>query len=134
MYLEKTDRATMSASLEARVPFLDRAVAKAAEQLNPMDQTKAALRRLLAEEAPEVHVPQAKRGLSVDMESTVLKFLSEAYQYELKDPASLLHRWVGAGGCRLVAERCQKSPYLLYRVAMLGLWEDEFGGGSYTCL
>lgn len=133
VYLEKTDRATMSASLEARVPFLDPVVAAAAEHVDRRAQRKTALRQLLTEEAPGVHVPQAKRGLSVDMESTVVRFMPESYRYELYDTRSLLQRWVGASGSRLVAERAERSPYLLFRLAMLGLWEAEFDGGAFTC-
>jgi asparagine synthase (glutamine-hydrolysing) len=133
VYLEKTDRATMSASLEARVPFLDPGVAAAAAALDLRDETKAPLRSLLAEVAPGVRTPAAKRGLSVDMESTVLHHLLDPYEYELRDEGSLLSRWAGPAGARQVAQRAARSPYLAFRVAMLGVWEQEFDGGTFTC-
>jgi asparagine synthase (glutamine-hydrolysing) len=133
VYLEKTDRATMSASLEARVPFLDPLVTAAATRTDRRDQDKSALRALLAEEAPGVRVPTDKRGLSVDMESTVLRFMSAQYQHELQDTDSLLHRWVGLRGARQVALRARRSPYLAFRVAMLGLWEEQFDGKTFAC-
>jgi hypothetical protein len=133
MYLEKTDRATMSASLEARVPFLDAAMTRAAEHVQTMDHHKTALRDLLSEAAPEVRTPAAKRGLSVDMESTVLRFMSQPFRYELDDSSSLLQRWAGSDGAQIVAERARRSPYLAFRLAMLGLWEQEFDGGTFLC-
>jgi asparagine synthase (glutamine-hydrolysing) len=132
VYLEKTDRATMSASLEARVPFLDDVMTTAAAGTEARDHHKAALRKVLAAEAPGVRTPTVKRGLSVDMESTVLRYLAEPYRHELEDRTSLLQRWAGAAGAQLVSERARRSPYLAFRIAMLGLWEQEFGGGSFA--
>jgi hypothetical protein len=114
------------------VPFLDDVMTTAAAGLEARDHRKAALRKLLAAEAPGVRTPTVKRGLSVDMESTVLRYLAEPYRHELEDRTSLLHRWAGAAGARLVSERSHRSPYLAFRIAMLGLWEQEFDGGSFA--
>jgi asparagine synthase (glutamine-hydrolysing) len=133
MYLEKTDRATMSASLEARVPYIDTVVSDAAGAGVRRHQDKAELRAVLAQVAPNARTPAAKRGLAVDMRSTVVRFMADQYRYELFDSGSLLQRWAGARGAGAVAERARRSPYLAFRVAMLGLWEQEFDGGTFAC-
>jgi asparagine synthase (glutamine-hydrolysing) len=133
VYLEKTDRATMSAGLEARVPFLDPVVITAAAPPDRSDHRKTPLRELLSRVAPTVVVPMNKRGLAVDAESTVLRFLHEPFRFELEDRRSVLHRWAGASGALEVRARARRSPTLAFRVAMLGVWEQEFGGERFTC-
>lgn len=68
--LPKTDYATMSASLEARAPFLDHELAQVAGTLPihlkaTSSQTKIALRRLAEKHLPEVLVKRRKRGFGV---------------------------------------------------------------------
>jgi len=66
----KTDRATMAASLEARLPFLDHQLARLAWSL-PLsykiapDQNKAVLRAMLSRHLPADLVHRPKHGLEV---------------------------------------------------------------------
>lgn len=133
VYLEKTDRASMAASLEARVPYLDRSVAASAETGRSPDETKQPLRRLLVDLLPDVVTPGRKKGLLVDAAGLVAGPLALAYQYEIASARSLLGRWLGRDGQQVVAARAARSPQLGYRVAMLGLWEDECDGGRFAC-
>lgn len=133
VYLEKTDRATMAAGLEARVPYLDVVLSRAAAGHEPRDQLKSPLRRVLFDLLPLVELPDRKKGLAVDIVPMVDRYLAEHVRYELTDPGSLLHRWAGAAGAAHVAARCARSPYLLFRIAMLGLWESEFDGSGFAC-
>lgn len=133
VYLEKTDRATMAASLEARVPFLDPVVAAAAAQHLYPDTTKAPLRAALFSVLPGVKLPDRKKGLAVDTETMVRKDLRIPLQHELADPGSILQRWAGQEGCAHIARRCERSSSLAFRIAMLGLWEDEFSGAGFAC-
>jgi len=133
VYLEKTDRASMASSLEVRVPYLDRAVAASAQTRRPPDQNKQPLRELLARLLPEVITPNRKKGLAVDTAGLVEGPLAPGYRYETASPRSVLGRWLGREGQQIVAARAARSPALRYRVAMLGLWEDECDGGRLTC-
>lgn len=133
VYLEKTDRATMASGLEARVPYLDPVLARAVAKLHLDDQLKAPLRRVLFDLLPHACLPDRKKGLAVDIVPMVQTYLAEHVDHELYDPGSLLQRWCGASGATRFAERCARSPYLLFRIAMLGLWESEFDGSRFTC-
>jgi asparagine synthase (glutamine-hydrolysing) len=70
--LPKTDYATMSASLEARAPFLDHQLAEVAGQLPihlkaTASQTKVALRQLSEKYLPDSLVKRPKRGFGVPL-------------------------------------------------------------------
>lgn len=70
--LPKTDYSTMSASLEARAPFLDHQLAEVAGQLPihlkaTASQTKVALRRLSENHLPASLVKRPKRGFGVPL-------------------------------------------------------------------
>lgn len=132
VYLEKTDRATMAASLEARVPFLDPVMAAAARGVQ-RDELKRPLREALQRRLPTVALPDRKKGLAVDIVPVVRGHLEPYLTYELGAADSLLSRWCGQAGTRRVADRSQRSPYMLFRLAMLGLWEHEFDGNAFTC-
>jgi asparagine synthase (glutamine-hydrolysing) len=74
--LSRTDRATMAASLEARVPFLDRAVIELANALPgrwcvrqlPRFQGKWLLKRVAAREVPSSVVYRPKLGFELPMD------------------------------------------------------------------
>jgi asparagine synthase (glutamine-hydrolysing) len=132
VYLEKTDRATMAASLEARVPFLDPVMAAAARGV-ARDEQKRPLREALQRRLPDVALPDRKKGLAVDIVPVVRGHLGHHLSYELNAPDSLVNRWCGQSGARRIADRSNRSPYMMFRLAMLGLWEHEFDGNAFTC-
>jgi asparagine synthase (glutamine-hydrolysing) len=71
-YLEKGDRATMRHGLEARVPFLDRDLARVAQrlsnkQLATVGRTKILLRRIAEKHLPQTVTRAPKRGFSVPL-------------------------------------------------------------------
>jgi asparagine synthase (glutamine-hydrolysing) len=132
VYLEKTDRATMAASLEARVPFLDPIMAAAARGV-PRDEQKQPLRDALHRALPDVTLPDRKKGLAVDIVAVVRNHLDDHLTYELSASDSLVNRWCGPAGARRIGDRAKRSPYLLFRLAMLGLWEHEFNGNAFSC-
>jgi asparagine synthase (glutamine-hydrolysing) len=93
MLLTKIDRATMLASLEARAPYLDRAVAAFALAL-PSDfkvrglQAKWILRQAAAGWVPDAVVRRRKRGLSVPVASWINRGLRDEVD-RLLDPDRL---------------------------------------------
>lgn len=131
LYLEKMDRATMKAGLEARVPFLDPAVSRAGEAIPIQERDKRQLRGLLCVRLPGVALPARKKGLAVPIEPVLEAGLGEDYRREVESADSLLSRWLGKAGVAAVSERCQRSPTAAFRVAMLGVWESQFGSSSF---
>jgi asparagine synthase (glutamine-hydrolysing) len=120
-YLEKTDRATMAAGLEARVPYLDPVVeAAAAGRTTP---GKADLVAALARRLPAMAAPPRKKGLAVHLPALLEAGLGSHCEYELGSSDSVVHGLLGTDGTRLLAARCRRSAMTSYRVAMLGLWE-----------
>ncbi len=126
VYLEKTDRATMSASLEGRLPYLDRVVAAAAPLPRPQGTLKLPLRELLYELLPGVQLPERKLGLSVDIWALRAAGLDQPFRAAVQRPAGVLGRAFGVAAVRALAERAEHSPSLFFRLAMLGLWEQQF--------
>jgi hypothetical protein len=132
MYLEKTDRATMACSLEARVPYLDRAIEGAGLEQRLQAWGKQGLRRELIRLLPEVTLPDRKKGLAVDIPRLLACGLGRHLNDELYDGASLLSRCLGRAATATVAKRCLRSPTASFRVAMLGLWEELYAGDRFS--
>ena len=128
VFLEKTDRATMAGSLEARVPFLDREVVAAAGRISPgADTSKAALRTLLYKWLPDVRLPDRKKGLAIEIRDLVDKHFSTQVDRQLTDPEAALTRWLGSPDDGRVRLRAARSPYFAFRLAMLDEWQTMFG-------
>ena len=128
VYLEKTDRATMAYGLEGRLPFLDRIVAAAAPLPRPVGTRKAPLRELLAELLPEVRLPKRKLGLAVDIWGLRAAGLDAPFRAAVGSSTAVLGSTFGREAVSSLAQRAEKSPSLFFRLAMLGLWEEEFAG------
>jgi len=126
VYLEKTDRSTMASSLEGRLPYLDKVVAAAAPQPRPDGTRKIPLRNALEEILPQVRLPDRKKGLAVDIWALRAAGLDRHFQAAVHGATSVLVRAFGAEATRELAYRAQRSPNLFFRLAMLGLWEQEF--------
>ena len=125
VFLEKTDQATMLWGLEARVPYLDGAVAAMADRGRAALRGKGPLKELLLRLAPGVQLPPRKLGLAVPIPMLVRRPpLRQALRFALYDHESTLAPWLGSGGRDLVVRRCRRSPPLAFRVAMLGLWQQ----------
>jgi asparagine synthase (glutamine-hydrolysing) len=127
-YLEKTDRATMAAGLEARVPFLDARVLLAAEQGPPRDSLKTPLRQMVNRLAPEVQLPGAKKGLAVDFAGLLTGGLRAHADRETRASDSVLATALGPEKQRTLRKIIPADPHLAYRVAQLGLWQTTYGG------
>lgn len=124
-YLEKTDRATMMSSLEARVPYLDAVLAKTAAENRMEMNAKAEPRALLGSLFPEVELPARKLGLAVDVRALLaLPQFEGPFAFELHDRSSICGRWFGHDQRELLADRCRRSPGFAFRLAMLGIWEE----------
>jgi len=131
VYLEKTDRSTMASSLEGRLPYLDKVVAAAAPQPRPDGTQKLPLRNALQEILPQVRLPDRKKGLAVDVWALRAAGLDEHFQAAVQGAASVLVRAFGAAATSELARRAERSPSLFFRLAMLGLWEQEFNIGRF---
>jgi len=126
VYLEKTDRSTMASSLEGRLPYLDKVVAAVAPQPRPDGTLKLPLRNLLHEILPQVRLPDRKKGLAVDIWALRAAGLDRHFRFAVHRPTAVLVRAFGAAATSELACRADRSPSLFFRLAMLGLWEQEF--------
>lgn len=122
VYLEKTDRATMAASLEARVPYLDPAVAMTVRDMT--SPAKGPIRDELSRRLPLLHAPERKKGLAVPISALLHDFLGEAGTYEVSSADSVLARTLGAGWQHAMKVRAARSSTCAFRLAMLGRWEQ----------
>jgi len=130
VYLEKTDRATMAGSLEARVPFLDPEVVRAAARVDPgKDTSKRQLRDLLGRLLPGVRLPDRKKGLAIDVRALVDAHFASHVERQLADPQAALSLWSGAPDDGRARRRAACSPYFAFRLAMLDEWQTLFGKG-----
>lgn len=121
-YLEKTDRATMASSLEARTPFLDPVVARAALSAGrPFG--KADLRVELERRLPGVELPNSKKGLAVPIRELLNVSLGDDLARVLGSDQSILRRTLGSACVSTLAARSERSASTAYRLAMLGRWE-----------
>jgi asparagine synthase (glutamine-hydrolysing) len=132
MYLEKADRATMAHSLEARVPYLDPVVAVVAQESVGRRFGKELLAAELRRRLPQVRLPDQKRGLSVDLRSLLEGDFRTYARFELQSRDSLLRRLLSPREVDVLRRRCARSTTSRYRMAMLGLWEELFGGSSFS--
>jgi len=121
-YLEKTDRATMASSVEARVPYLDPAVANALSG-STVDPRKTRLRRELARRLPDARLPARKKGLAVNLGQLLEAGMEDHMRYELESGSSVLCSMVGARGVAALRARSERSALTAFRLAMLGQWE-----------
>jgi len=134
--LAKVDRASMSVSLEARVPFLDLHVAKFALGLSPAaklgawgQDRKRLLRRLLARYLPRPLFERPKRGFSVPLAHWLrgdLRWLLRDYLEEgrlrregLFDPALV------AGLVREHLEGQRDREAILWALVFWQLWRER---------
>lgn len=124
VFLEKSDRASMLASVEVRVPFLDPVVASSALHLRPRDSRKRPLRDLLLQRHPDLRLPPRKMGLSVDLPALLRQSGLAAYaEAALTDPGSIL-RIDGMPDTGELRRRAGANPALAFRLATLGVWQD----------
>lgn len=126
VFLEKTDRSTMASSLEGRLPYLDRMVVAAAPHPRPDGTLKLPLRNVLQEILPEVRLPDRKKGLAVDIWGLRAAGLDRHFHAAVHGTGSVLVRAFGSAALPEIACRAERSPSLFFRLAMLGLWEEEY--------
>jgi asparagine synthase (glutamine-hydrolysing) len=123
-FLEKTDRATMIASLEARVPYLDGHLRALQRDRAAYDRGKLQMRAVLSETLPEAQIPRRKRGLTLSL-PPLLGELQEFEGYALRG-GGLLGQVLSSRELSEVRRRCVKSDMTAFRVAALGVWESRF--------
>jgi asparagine synthase (glutamine-hydrolysing) len=132
--LVKTDRMSMAHSLEARVPFLDRAVVELCRRLPARLRlhgltTKYLLRRAMRDRLPRPIVAGRKRGFNVPMSAWLTGGLRD-YARDMLAPARLKRqglldpRAVG----RLLDEHLTRKAdrnHALWTLLVLVVWHDE---------
>lgn len=125
VFLEKSDRASMQHSLELRTPYLDPVVARAAAAYRPQDSSKQPLRDELHRLLPGVVLPARKKGLSVDTSALVSRKYADLVRRTVLDPQSVLSA-VGLRDPQGFMAAVEASPPLAFRVAMVGLWQENW--------
>jgi asparagine synthase (glutamine-hydrolysing) len=132
--LVKTDRMTMAHSLEARVPFLDRAVVELARRV-PAGlrlrrlRTKYMLRRAMAGRLPDAILRQRKLGFNLPIAGWLAQELRDFVQ-DILSPTRIRRQGLfdPAAVERLVGEHVRKQAdhsRALWALLFLAVWHDE---------
>ncbi|QGN57947.1 asparagine synthase (glutamine-hydrolyzing) [Nostocoides sp. HKS02] len=137
--LVKMDIGTMSASLEARSPFLDHEVAELAWRLPDAyrvkgGQTKRILRDAYKGRLPQEVIGGAKRGFEVPMASWLQGPLRPLVHDTLGVPNARVFEYVEPklvqGLLEGTAFTDRNTTYLLYAMLVLELWLDQHPAGQ----
>jgi asparagine synthase (glutamine-hydrolysing) len=133
----KVDRTTMAHSLEARVPFLDRAMMEFSRRIPPALRmrgltTKYLLKRAMASRLPAAVVRGKKRGFNVPMPGWLAGELRE-FVHDTLAPARIRQQGLFDPGAvaRLVQEhqtRTVDHSRALWTLLVLSVWMDEMLG------
>lgn len=134
-YLTKVDRASMSCSLEVRVPLLDQRLVEFALRL-PIDlrvsghASKVLLRRVMARYVPPEILNRPKRGFGAPMDSWLrgdLRWMLDDYL----DPVRVKQR--GLFDARTVQRAKRQflngsaSHYRVWALVVFEMWADKYG-------
>jgi asparagine synthase (glutamine-hydrolysing) len=136
IFLEKVDRATMAASVESRVPFLDNDLVEFCLRLSgpdkvPSGQSKWLLKKALEGIVPETVLHARKTGFGVPYGfwlRTVLRsvFLDNLDTFAARNPGIL-----DVGTIRRIhddhVERRRDRAFLLWKVLNLMVWSNRHG-------
>lgn len=125
-FLEKVDRATMAASIEVRVPMLDREIVEFAARLPatcrmPDGRPKGLLRDTLTGLVPDFVLDAPKRGFGVPYGAWIRGPLAEDVRAELKDCEGFDRRLVG----RMLDEHLTGKAdhaFMLWKLFLLIRW------------
>jgi asparagine synthase (glutamine-hydrolysing) len=136
--LVKADRMSMAHSLEARVPFLDRAVVELGRRIPSRLRlrgltTKYLLRRAMASRLPAAVVRGKKLGFNVPMSAWLAGDLRE-FTYDVLAPARLRRQGLldPAAVGRLLDEHMTRQndhSHALWTLLVLTVWHDEVVNG-----
>jgi asparagine synthase (glutamine-hydrolysing) len=122
-YLEKADRATMAAGLEARVPYLDPAVLAYVRATGRFG--KGDLRAELGRRLPDPAAPDRKKGLAVDLVALNARpELTAARRHALESTDGVVRTAFGHAVASALAARATRSPTTAYRLAIAGMWDE----------
>jgi asparagine synthetase B (glutamine-hydrolysing) len=134
IFLDTTQRAAAPTGLDVRLPYLGAGVETArAVARRGGRESGSPLRDLLAELAPDVRATTGRKGNLSYRDAILEGPLRSAYRYELSSARSVLGRWLGTEGQQTVAARAARSAPLRYRLAVLGVWDQEFDGERFAC-
>jgi len=132
--LVKVDRMSMAHSLEARVPFLDRAVVELARRIPPRLRmrgltTKYLLRQAMQERLPTAVLRGKKRGFNVPMPSWLAGDLHD-FTRDVLSPSRLRQQGLFDPGAvrRLIDEHVARRvdhSRALWTLLVLSVWHDE---------
>jgi asparagine synthase (glutamine-hydrolysing) len=137
--LVKVDRMSMAHSLEARVPFLDRAMLELSRRLPASLRmrgltTKYLLRRAMADRLPAAVLQGKKRGFNVPMPAWLAGDL-RAFTQDVLSPTRLRRQGLldPAAVGRLVHEHTTKQvdhSRAIWTLLVLAVWHDEMLGSA----
>ena len=137
--LAKSDRMSMAHSLEARVPFLDRAVVELARRIPPRLRlrhlrTKYMLRRAMAGRLPEPILRQRKLGFNVPLAGWLAGALRD-FAHDVLAPSRLRRQGLldAEAVGRLLSEHVRHEKdhsRAIWALLFLVVWHDEIVSGS----
>lgn len=130
------DKMSMAASVELRVPFLDRSLMRLVESAHPAERLrglragKALHRAAVARLVPREVIERPKRGWATPMDRWLREELRPLLEDVLFDPAGLPHRLFDERALRQVADRHRSGTAdhtrELFSLLSLGLWGRAF--------
>lgn len=130
-FLEKVDRATMAASIEVRVPLLDREIVEFAAKLSaaqrmPQGRPKGLLREALRGVVPDFVLDAPKRGFGVPYSEWIRGPLRQSVRDEL-DQCDWFDRGLAV---RMLGEHLSKKAdhsFMLWKMFLFSRWLRCFG-------
>lgn len=135
--LERGDRMTMAASLEARMPFLDKRLAQFVSQLPDNHRvnghkTKWILRQAANEIIPEKIIQRKKLGFKVPMEEWFRSSLSEYLHDLIVAPGACVHEYMSTEVVTSLFEehRLNKQNHekILWSMLNMEIWLRQING------
>jgi asparagine synthase (glutamine-hydrolysing) len=134
-WLQKVDRASMAASLEARSPFMDKRVVEAAFRLKLLLRVrptgrKYVLRRLLSRYLPVELIERPKRGFTAPLGEWFRTDLRELVTDMLSEARLKRRGYFQASGVQAVLRQTIEGQanfsQLLWALLLLEMWFDRF--------
>ena len=133
--LQKVDRATMSASLEGREPFLDQHIIEWAAQL-PSDykyhqgQKKYILKQIVHKYIPQQQMERPKMGFAIPVEAWLANELKELVQYYLSEAKLKEHNLFNVSQVKKLTDEFyggRTEKYLkIWHLLMFQMWYEKW--------
>lgn len=135
IFFEKVDRATMSAGIEARVPFIDNDILDFCRSLSgnekaPLGQKKWLLKKSMEHILPEKIIKGKKKGFGVPygywLKTSLKPMFNDYLERFSRNSPGVLNSGVVSQMYRMHESGRRDRSFLLWKVLNLMIWADRF--------